>query len=86
VEELKVEGVDQSDFSLETFTVRYQAPDGYKKSNEQLRVRHHYVLRVSDGVKPRFWQQTQVRYEKAGVIAAPPFYSPLMHEGYLELR
>ena len=84
--ELDVEGVDMSDFSLERFAVRYQAPTGYQKANEQLEMRHHYVVRVGDSVKPRFWQQSQVKYVRAGTIAAPPFYSPLMHEGYLELR
>jgi hypothetical protein len=84
--ELDVEGVDMSDFSLETFTVRYQAPNGYKKANEPLEMRHHYVIRVGDGEKPKFWQQTQVKYVRTGVIASPPYYSPLMHEGYLELR
>ncbi len=83
--EVDVEGLDMSDFSLETFTVRYQAPDGFTRSNEPLETRHHYVIRVEEGVKPRFWQQTQVKYVRAGVIAAPPYYSPLLHEGYLEL-
>ena len=86
VDELKVEGIDQSDFSLETFTVRYQAPDRYLRSNEPLEVRHHFVLRVFDGVNPKFWQQTQVKYVRGNVIAAPAYFSPLMHEGYLELR
>ena len=85
-EELGVEGIDMSDFSLEAFTVRYQAPDGYQRAGEPLETRHHYVLRVADGENPRFWQQTQVKYVKAGVIAAPPYFAPLMHEGFLELR
>jgi len=84
--ELDVEGVDMSDFSLETFTVRYQAPLGYQKADEPLEMRHHYVLRVGDGEKPKFWQQTQVKYVRVGTIAAPPYFTPLMHEGYLELR
>ena len=84
--ELDVEGIDMSDFSLETFSVRYQAPNGYQQADEPLETRHHYVLRVGEGVKPKFWQQTQVKYVRAGVIAAPPYYSPLLHEGYLELR
>jgi hypothetical protein len=75
-----------SDFNQETFTVRYQAPLGYQKSDEALETRHHYVLRVEDGEKPSFWQQSQVKYVRDGVIAAPPYYSQLLHEGYLGLR
>jgi hypothetical protein len=81
-----VEGVDMSDFSRELFNIRYQAPDRYQKANEPLEVRHHYVLRVREGEPPRFWQQSQVKYVKGNVIAAPPFYSTLLGEGYLELR
>jgi hypothetical protein len=84
--ELDVEGIDMSDFSLEKFSVRYQAPLGYQKADAPLEMRHHYVLRVGEGVKPRFWQETQVKYVRAGTLAAPPYYSPLLHEGYLELR
>jgi hypothetical protein len=84
--ELDVEGIDMSDFSLDTFTVSYQAPRGYQKADEPLEMRHHYVLRVGEGVKPSFWQQSQVKYVRAGVIAAPPYYSQLLHEGYLGLR
>ena len=82
----RVEGVDMSDFSRELFYIRYQAPDRYQKANEPLEVRHHYVLRVGEGEPPRFWQQSQVKYVKGNVIAAPPYFSQLMHEGYLELR
>lgn len=81
-----VEGVDMSDFSRELFNIRYQAPDRYQKANEPLEVRHHYVLRVREGEPPRFWQQSQVKYVKGNVIAAPSFYSTLLGEGYLELR
>ena len=83
---LRVEGFDLSDFSLETFTVRYQAPDRYQKAGEPLEVRHHYVLRVREGDKPIFWQQSQVKFVKGNVIAAPPYFSLLLGEGYLELR
>ena len=86
VPELKVEGVDMSDFSRELFKVQYRAPDGFQKSDEQLSVRHHYVLRVEEGESPRFWQQSQVKYVKDNVIAGAPYFSPLLSEGYLELR
>lgn len=84
--EPEVEGMDMSDFSQEKYTVRYQAPAGYKGASEPVEVRHHYVLRVNDGVKPRFWQQSQVKYVRGSVLASPPYYSQLLHEGYLELR
>jgi len=84
--EVEVEGVDMSDFSRELFMVQYRAPDGFQRSDEPLRVRHHYVLRVEDGEPPRFWQGAQVTYMRGSVIAGVPFYSPLMGEGYLELR
>lgn len=84
--ELDVEGIDMSDFSLEMFSVRFQAPMGYKKADEPHEMRHHYVIRVGDGEKPKFWQQTQIKFVRTGTIAAPPYFSPLIHEGYLELR
>ena len=86
VPEIGVEGVDMSDFSRDLFMVQYHAPDGFQRSNEPLEVRHHYVLRVEDGTPPKFWQGTQVKYVKDNVIAGTPYYSPLLAEGYLELR
>lgn len=86
VTEVEAEGVDMSDFSRELFMVQYRAPDGFQRSDEPLSVRHHYVLRVEDGEPPRFWQGTQVKYMRGSVIAGVPYYSPLMGEGYLELR
>lgn len=84
--EPQVEGLDMSDFSQEKYMVRYQAPGSYPQSDEPLEVRHHFVLRVQDGVKPRFWQQSQVKYVRGSVLASPPYYSQLFHEGFLELR
>lgn len=86
VPEVDVEGLDMSDFSRELFRVQYRAPDGFTRANEPLEVRHHYVLRVEDGRLPIFWQGTQVKYLRGSVIAGVPHYSPLMAEGYLELR
>jgi len=86
VPEVEVEGIDMSDFSGDLFVVQYRAPDEFQRSNEPLSVRHHYVLRVVEGESPKFWQQSQVKYVKGNVIAAPSYFSPLMHEGYLELR
>ena len=83
---IDVEGLDMSDFSQELLNIRYQAPNRYQKANEPLEVRHHYVLRVGEGEPLKFWQQSQVKYVKGNVIAAPPYFSPLMGEGYLELR
>ena len=86
VPEVEVEGVNMSDFSRELFMVQYFAPDGFQRSDEPLSVRHHYVLRIEDGGLPRFWQGTQVKYMRGSVIAGVPYYSPLLGEGYLELR
>lgn len=84
--EIGVEGVDMSDFSRELFMVQYRAPDGFQRSDEPMSVRHHYVLRIEDGGLPRFWQGTQIKYMRGSVIAGTPYYSPLLSEGYLELR
>ncbi len=86
VTEVEVEGVDMSDYSRELFMVQYRAPDGFQRSDEPLIVRHHYILRVEDGEPPSFWQGTQIKYMRGSVIAGVPYYSPLMGEGYLELR
>jgi hypothetical protein len=86
VPEVGVEGVDMSDFNRELFMVQYRIPDGFQLSDEPLSVRHHYVLRVEEGEPPRFWQGTQVKYMRGSVIAGVPYFSPLMGEGYLELR
>ncbi len=83
---IQIESFDYSDYGDELFFVKYQAPEGYLGSSEPLSVRHHYVLRVMEDMRPQFWQQTQVKYEHGDVIAAPFYVSPLLHEGYMEFQ
>jgi len=56
--EPRIKAVDLSDYDEEVFKVKYSAPREYSKRNEPLRVRHHYVVRVTDGDAPMFWHQT----------------------------
>lgn len=81
--EPKVEGMDMSDYSLEVFRAKYQAPKAYRYKNEPMEIRHHYVLRIDEDSLPRFWQQTQVQYTQAEDFAQIPYITPPLASGYV---
>ncbi len=78
-----VEGVDMSDYSVEVFRARYQAPKTYGHRNEPLEIRHHYVLRTENDVVPCFWQQSQAQYTQVDDFAQIPYITPPLSSGYV---
>ena len=81
--EPRVLGLDMSDFSIELFRARYEAPRRYKYRNEPMEERHHYVIRIKDGELPVFWHQTQAQYTQADDFAQIPFITPPLASGYI---
>lgn len=81
--EPRVLGLDMSDFSIELFRARYEAPRKYRHRNEPLEERHHYVIRVEEGELPVFWHQTQAQYTQADDFAQIPFITPPLASGYI---
>lgn len=84
--EPRVEGVDMSDFSIELFRARYEAPRRYKHRNEPLEERHHYVLRIGESELPVFWCQTQAQYTQAEDYAQIPYITPPLASGYISKK
>jgi hypothetical protein len=84
--EPKVVGIDMSDFSLELFRARYEAPRDYRYKNEPFEIRHHYVLRIDEGNAPRFWHQTQAQYTQSRTFAQIPYITPPLASGYVAKR
>jgi hypothetical protein len=78
-----VTGADMSDFSIELFRARYEAPRNYRYRNEPLEERHHYVIRIEDGESPVFWHQTQAQYTQTDDFAQVPYITPPLASGYL---
>ena len=81
--EPRVDRLDMSDFSVELFRARYQAPSRYKYRNEPIEERHHYVIRIEEGELPVFWHQTQAQYTQADDFAQIPFITPPLASGYI---
>ena len=81
----EVQGIDMSDFNVELYRVRYEAPQEYEFKNEPFIKRHHYVLRTKEGEKPRFWQQTQIMYTQKGVLAGIPYITEPLFSGHLSV-
>jgi len=81
--EPRVEGLDTSDFSLELFRVRYEAPRRYTYKNEPLEERHHYIIRTEDGKTPVFWHQTQAQYTQRDDFAQIPHITQPLASGYI---
>ncbi len=86
VSEAVLEGTDQSDSSIEVYRVQYAAPREYSHRDEPLEIRHHYVVKVTEGVFPVFWHQTQVQYTQAEDFAQIPYITPQMASGYIKIR
>ena len=81
--EPRVLGLDMSDFSLELFRVRYEAPRRHNYRNEPLEERHHYVIRTEDGKNPVFWHQTQAQYTQRDDLAQIPQITQPLASGYV---
>jgi hypothetical protein len=79
----RVEGIDKSDFSLELFSIRYEAPRKYKDRNKLLKKRHHYIIRFDEGKSPIFWQQTQAQYTQSHDLAQIPYITRPLASGYI---
>ena len=79
----KIIGVDMSDFRLELFRTRYEAPRNYMYKKEPLEKRHHYVIRIEEGGSPIFWHQTQVQYSQVDDYAKIPYITPPLASGYV---
>ena len=83
--EPRVLGLDMSDFSIELFRARYEAPRKYNYRNEPIEERHHYVIRITDGELPVFWHQTQAQYTQADDFAQIPYITPPLASGYIRI-
>jgi hypothetical protein len=81
----EIKGVDMSDFSVELFRVRYEAPSEYEFKHEAFIKRHHYVLRTKEGEKTRFWQQTQIMYIQSVDFAEIPYITEPLTSGYFSV-
>ena len=81
--EPRIEGIDMSDFSLELFRARYEAPRRYEYRNEPFTERHHYVIRIGEGELPVFWHQTQAQYTQADDYAQIPHITQPLASGYI---
>ena len=79
-------GLDMSDFSIELFRARYEAPTRYNYRNEPIEERHHYVIRIKDGELPVFWHQTQAQYTQADDFAQISYITPPLASGYIKTR
>ena len=84
--EPRVLGLDMSDFSIELFRARYEAPTRYNYRNEPIEERHHYVIRIKDGELPVFWHQTQAQYTQADDFAQISYITPPLASGYIKTR
>ena len=78
-----VVGLDTSDFSLELFRVRYEAPRRYTYKNEPLEERHHYIIRTEDGKTPVFCHQTQAQYTQRDDFAQISHITQPLALGYI---
>jgi hypothetical protein len=81
--ESKIVSLDKSDFSVELFIVRFEAPRDYSYSDEPFEIRHHYVLRVNECEDPMFWHQSQAQYAQSESFPQIPYITPPLASGYV---
>jgi hypothetical protein len=82
----EIKNLDMSDFSVELFRVRYEAPNEYEFKHKAFLKRHHYVLRTKEGEMPRFWQQTQIKYIQGVDFARIPYITEPLASGYFSVK
>ena len=64
-----VEWTDMSDQARGLYHVSIDVPASSDEAGEPLDVRHHLVLRATEGVTPAFHRWTRVRYVKGGALS-----------------